>query len=297
MIPQSRTLVCNVAASLALSSALIAVPAIAREVIPFAPVDGGLAQVQASIDGAPPEPMLVDMGAGLDVISSREATKLRIAVTGSYTGWRLSGARVDTATGTVTSLSVGSLIVHNAVVGVWSGLDAAPIAGLISATAFREQPVTFDFAHDELILEDPHSLEERARSEPRVPLLLADDRDISLGIFANFNFASKTGLCEVDTGSQGIFIDRRYAAELGINLGAVPAKTIGSSGVIGQVVPIASVALAGDPSAAIADPRVIFGNLIYDCSVGNEFWRNRSVTFDIPDRALYVSGPVTVTNE
>jgi hypothetical protein len=36
-------------------------------------------------------------------------------------------------------------------------------------------------------------------------------------------------------------------------------------------------------------PKALFTSLIYDCNVGNEFWKNRALTLDIPNRSLYVA--------
>ena len=35
-------------------------------------------------------------------------------------------------------------------------------------------------------------------------------------------------------------------------------------------------------------PDVAFGNLIYDCTVGNAFWAGKSFTLDIANHWLYV---------
>ena len=71
-----------------------------------------------------------------------------------------------------------------------------------------------------------------------VPLVLQDDLGISLGLFARFDFGNgKTGLCEIDTGSPGITIDKSLAASLGVksqrsgteHVRAAPAISQGST--------------------------------------------------------------------
>ncbi|HTU81886.1 MAG TPA: retropepsin-like aspartic protease [Candidatus Acidoferrales bacterium] len=270
--------------------ALLPLSAHAETRIPFTDVDGGLVQVQATLDGRLTVPMLVDLGGGIDVLATDVAKRLGLAPTGRFTSWRMSGERVDTPTARLSSITVGSFRIDDPVVGTWDGLNGTGIGGLISATAFRNVPVTFDFANDVLILEDPASLAERIRHGARAPLVLQDDRGISLGLFAPFDFGDgQQGLCEIDTGSQGYFLDPRFATPLGVDLADPSLKHVHGSSTDSIVAPIPQLVLHGAPATAKEKPPVMFANLIYDCNVGNEFWKNDVVTFDIPGRALYVN--------
>ncbi len=264
--------------------------AAAQTVVPFTLTDG-LVTVKASANQRPLT-MIVDLGAGVDVLSAKAAKALGVIVTRRYTNWRMEGERVDGDIGMLPSVSVGTLQIPSAPAIIWSGLDGSGIDGLISATAFRNGPVTFDYTAQQLILEDQSSFVQRTRSAAKVPIELADDRDISLGIFAWFDFGrGQRGLCEIDTGSQGYFLDRRFAAKLGVNLDDPQLKRVKGSAGERIVAAIPQVALAGVPFSAIAAPKALFTNLIYDCNVGNEFWRGRAFTLDVPNRALYFGGP------
>ncbi|HEV7178576.1 MAG TPA: hypothetical protein VGN11_01795 [Candidatus Baltobacteraceae bacterium] len=246
----------------------------ARVLIPFQRVDDGLIQVRASLDGNAPVPMLVDIGAGIDILGAKTADSLRSARTGRYTSWRMEGERLDVPTGSIASIGLGAFRVENPTIATWNGLDGSGIDGLISATAFRETPVTFDFPDNELVVEDAASLAVRKKTAVRVPLALQDDRGISLGVFARFDFGNgQSGLCEIDTGSQGFVLDKHYAVALGVDRvgGAIPSLT-----------------LHGAPATTIAKPPVVFSDLIFDCNVGNDFWANKQFSLDIPDRALFV---------
>ena len=179
--------------------------AVASQHIPFTMVDG-LIQVRASLAGGAPVPLLVDLGAGVDVFSQETARSLNVAADGRFTSWRMSGERVDIATTTLPSIALAGFVIDRPTVGVWKGLDGSGFAGLISATAFRNAAVTFDFVSHELIVEDPASLKAIERTAVRVPLALQDDRGISLGLFAPFEFGNgASGLCEIDAGSQAPF--------------------------------------------------------------------------------------------
>ncbi|HEY1882193.1 MAG TPA: hypothetical protein VGG51_04040 [Candidatus Cybelea sp.] len=247
--------------------------ALAIDTIPFTPANG-LIQVQGSVDGGAPVPMLVNLGAGIDVLSSRVGRRF-VRVNGKYVSLRLSGERVDLPIGNVNSFTVGGVSLDVPHIGIWSGLDGTGIDGLISATAFRNITTTFDFRTQKVIIEDAQSFPERIRIATKIPLILQDDLGIALGVFARFDFGGgKIGLCEIDTGSAGITIDKTFAAANGL--------------VEGGKARVASIALVGARNTAIDAPPVSLGNLIYDCDVGNSFWAGRSFTLDLPNRYMYV---------
>jgi hypothetical protein len=253
--------------------------ALAIDTIPFTPVNG-LIQVQGSVDGGAPVPMLVNLGAGIDVLSTNVGRRF-VRVSGKYVSLRLSGERVDLPIGNVDSLTIGGVSLQAPHVGIWSGLDGTGADGLISATAFRNITTTFDFRTQKVIIEDAETFPERIRVATRIPLILQDDLGIALGVFARFDFGGgKIGLCEIDTGSPGITLDRTFAVANGLAQGG------------GAKAMVASIALAGALNTAIDAPVVSVGNLIYDCDVGNSFWAGRSFTLDLPNRFMYVSaGP------
>jgi hypothetical protein len=251
-------------------------PARAVETIPFTDA-GGLIHVQGSVDSQPPVPMLVDLGAGVDVLSS-DLGRRYVVVRGKYVSLRLTGERVDLPIGTVNSLAIGGVTIDAPHVGIWNGLGTSGVEGLISATAFRNIATTFDFRNDQIILEDAQTFPERIRPETRLPLILQDDLGIALGIFARFDFGGgRTGLCEIDTGAPGITIDKTFAASAGLDPSGAAKATIGS------------IALVGAPQSVIEQPTATFADIIYDCIVGNTFWTNRTFTLDLPNRFMYIS--------
>lgn len=252
-------------------------PAIAVETIPFTEVNGGLIEVQGSVDGATPVPMLVNLGAGVDVLSS-ELGRRFVAVNGKYVSLRLTGERVDLPIGKVVTMAIGGVNVEAPHVGIWGGLAGTGVDGFIAATAFRNIATTFDFRSRQIIIEDATTFPDRVRPLTRIPLVLQDDLGIALAVFARFDFGGgKTGLCEIDTGSQGITLDKTFAASIGVD-----QQSSAGAG-------IDSIALVGNPETTIARPAVKFSDLIYDCDVGNAFWQGRVFTLDLPNRYLYVS--------
>jgi aspartyl protease len=278
-------------ASMTLVTALTLVPlqAGAVDTIPFTEVNGGLIEVQGSVDGRAPVPMLIDLGAGVDVLSTELGRQL-VLVKGKYVSLRLTGERVDLPLGSIVTLALGGIRVDAPNVGIWSGLDGTGIGGLVSATAFRDVATTFDFRNHQVIIEDAQTLPERQRAGVRVPVVLQDDLGISLGLFARFDFGQgKTGLCEIDTGAQGITIDKSLAASLGVNLNDPRLRHVRSATGDQVKASISSISLVGAPQTTIQQPSVTFANLIYDCNVGNSFWAGKIFTIYLPNHAMYVA--------
>jgi hypothetical protein len=267
----------NFAAALATSLLFIFPrPALAVDTIPFTEVNGSQLEVQGSVDGEAPVPMLVNLGAGVDVLSSKLGRRF-VAVDGKYVSLRLTGERVDLPIGKVVSLAIGGVRIDAPHVGIWNGLDGTGIDGLISATAFRAITATFDFRNRQIVIEDAQTFPDRVRTDVRIPLILQDDLGIALALFARFDFGGgKTGLCEIDTGSDDITLDKTFASSIGLNPRATETR-------------LASIAVVGAPETAIAAPTVRFSDLIYDCDVGNSFWAGRTFTLDLPNHVIYVS--------
>lgn len=263
------------AALVACSAALcVTAPAPAATSVPFT-VKEGMVLVMASLDGAPEQPMLVDLGAGLAVLASSAAKQTAFSPVGVFTASRMRGDQVRSPIGTISSIAIGPIVDRNPIVSSWSGLDGHGIAGLLSAVQFRSLPVTFDFVNHLLVFEDAASLASRSAISSRTPLALLDDRGLALTLFARFDFGSgHSGLCEIDTGSQGFYLDQHFAHELGLD----PAT---------QRAVLPSLSLTGT-SAAVTNAKVRFEKLIYDCNIGNDFWAGRVFTIDIPNRVLYV---------
>jgi hypothetical protein len=245
---------------------LCAIPRVAGavETIPFT-YDNGLIRLNGSVDGQAPVPMLLDLGAGVDVLSERLAHL--VSIEGKYTTLRLTGQRLDLPMGKIVTLSLGEARVGDRSVGVWNGLYAARgVDALISAEAFRDTVATVDFAAQKIVVEDAVSFPERRRTATRVPLILQDDLNAALAVFAQFDFGNgRSGLCLIDTGRKDMAIDNVFQK------GGIP-----------------SIELDGAPQTRIKNPPVKFENLIYDCMVGNDFWRGRSFTLDVLNRALWV---------
>jgi hypothetical protein len=278
-------------AALAASMLLLMTPGVANalERVPFTD-NGGSIKVQGTVNGQP-VPMVVDLGAGVNILSQSVGLRA-VTVTGKYVTLGLTGQRVDLPIGTVVSIALGEFRVDSRIVGIWKGLDGTGVDGIVSAAAFRNVTTTFDYPGHELLVEDAVTFADRKRFATRVPLVLQDELGIALGVFARFDFGNgQTGLCAIDTATSGISIDKRFAAKLGVNLsdpGLKPAPTPLGEGVNAS---IPSLALIGAPETRVERPNVVFEDLVNDCNVGNAFWDGKIFTLDIPQHVMYVAPP------
>jgi hypothetical protein len=274
----------------ALAAAMLLAPAAARamDTVPFTDGPGGAIAVQASVDGRAPLSMLVDLGAGLDLLSSSAGGPL-VNVKGKYATLRLTTQRSDIPYGSVLSLAIGPVRLNAPVVGIWSGLDGTGIDGLISASAFASIATTFDYRAHKLIVEDATTFPERKQTSSRVGLVVRDDEGIATDVFARFNVGGgKSYLCQVVTGSQPITFDASLAPALGVNLSNASLARAHTPWGDGVVATIPSLTLDGASQTAMARPQVVFANLIHDCYVGNAFWSKRGFTLDLPGRVMYI---------
>lgn len=261
---------------LAIAVVLSTASATASSAVPFTLDSDGMVRVTASLDGGAPQPMLVDLGAGIDVLTSSAATQAHLAPNDVYTATRMRGDQMRVPVGAIAAVTLGPITAEKPIATEWSALDGHGIAGLISATQFRNAAVTFDYAQGQLVFEDADSLSKRTATMTRVPLSVQDDRGIALTPFVRFDFGGgQSGLCELDTGSQGVYIDQHFASRLGFAKDAVRGT-------------LASLSVLGAPRTHLQNVKVRFEPLIYDCNVGNDFWKNRTFTLDIPHRAFYV---------
>ena len=173
----------------------------------------------------------------------------------------------------------------------WDLLDKYHLDGIISANLFRNQPFTIDFGRKLLFLESKASLSARRRSGHILPARLDDERGISLDVFTRFLLGSHEALCEIDTGSQGFILDSRYLNLLGIDKDSKNVKKSEKENIVGAKVvqyetTIPALALADVPDSEILQPAAMFENLIYDCVIGTNFWSDKVVTFDLPEKIL-----------
>jgi hypothetical protein len=261
--------------------------------IPFTTNSDGMVLLQATVAGFPVH-LIFDTGAGIDVLAPSLIRKANGKPAGQFTGFRMTGERLDVSLYIVPELSVGPMVKKDALVGSWELLDQLHLDGIVSLNDFRQQPVTLEFGSKQLTFETDKSLKRRSAAGRTINLQFDDERGDSLNIFTQFVMASRSGQCEIDTGSPSSTISTRYMATLGIEKDAAGVHQRERPGVSGhpQVIyetQITQLALAAAPDISLAPAPVAFSEIIYDCVVGLDFWRGRALTIDIPRHRAIVA--------
>ena len=185
--------------------------------VPFTTNSDGMVIVPATLGTDISVHVILDTGAGLDVLAPSLIEKLHGKPAGQFSALRMTGEHLDIALFTIAELSVGPVVRKNVLVGTWDVLDKFPLDGIISLSDFRQQPFTIDFANKAFIFETPKSLAAGRKVATVSPLQFDDFRGIALDSFSRFLFGNQTGLCEVDTGSPTATVSIRYMSALGID--------------------------------------------------------------------------------
>ena len=181
--------------------------------------------MRGSIDGQPPVTMLVNLGAGLEILSTDLGRRF-VAVNGKYVSLRLTGERMDLPIGKVASFDLGTVAIDAPHVGIWKGLGRHRNRRPDWSDGVSHHRDHLDFHNDQIVIEDAQSFPDRIRPAVRLPIVLQDDLGIVLSaVFARFDFGNgKTGLCEIDTGSQGITLDKTFASAIGLDPNAASGR-------------------------------------------------------------------------
>jgi hypothetical protein len=277
---------------------LISAPVLAKSKpvsIPFTTNSDGMVILPATVGGTISAHVIFDTGAGLDILAPSLIEKVHGKPAGQFTGFRMTGERLDIPLFIVPELSVGPMEKKNALVGSWDVLDKMHLDGIVSLNDFREQPVTFDFVNKVVIFETADSLAQRRGAETSVPVRFDDQREITLDVFADFLIGDQPAQCEIDTGSPSATVTSRYMEHLGIEKEGKGVRKIERRTVAGAMqtrydTSLPQISLAAAPQISLAPAPASFSDIIYDCVVGLDFWSGRALTVDIPGRAILVSG-------
>jgi hypothetical protein len=262
--------------------------------IPFTTNADAMVIMPASVGGTIPIHVILDTGAGLDILAPSLIRKVHGTSAGAFSGTRMTGERVDSPLFVVPELAVGPMVRKDAVVGGWDVLDSLRLDGIISANGFRRQPFTIDFTDQVVTFEGARSLARRRAVGQTAPLLFDDLHGRALDLFAAFLIGNQPGECEIDTGSQNAAVSTRYLALLGVDTAGKDVvkregRTVAGAKEVRYTTRLAQLSLATTPEIVLAHPNVAFSDIIYDCVIGTDFWSGRVLTIDIANRQLTVA--------
>ena len=227
--------------------------------------------VEARINDIPAR-LIVDTGAGLNVISPSFCKKIGCKTKGTYTGERNSGESLSVPLTTITSLALGRKTDPNVPVAIFALLDQLPsefgrIDGMVSLQFFKQRPFTLDYKNNELIFEDEASLRTRMAKGTAFPIMLELDR-YTLSVSVRVLINGKTvGHFLVDSGTQRTNVDPAVAA------------------------PVTSLVLADAQHIGLSHIAVLTRPAFGGGVVGSFFLKDFVTTFDLSNWRLIFNSP------
>jgi predicted aspartyl protease len=244
--------------------------------------------------GGTPYRFLVDTGIGLTVVSSAVARRA-VEIGETFTGRRMSGQSIETPLVRLPLAELGDYQVDEHVAGVADlGASGGPngFDGILGPGFFEQHAVTTDPDAETLTVQPRESFEVDG---PEVPLDVRRE-SVSADPFAQLVLPSGREICvEVDTGSDSLILDTRFAADCGVELDGPGVETRSGTDETGhnwtrQWVTIpGSVHLVAAPETAQDSPRVQFQGIIHDGLVGASYLDRFRMTFDVTGSRLVLA--------
>jgi predicted aspartyl protease len=244
---------------------------------------------------------VLDTGIGATLISEDLADRVGCHPDGSaFTGRRMSGQDVTVPLGQVESFQVADSQLRDVPVGIFDMHALAGIGeveGFVSLTCFRTTPVTIDYQAGLLIVEDEASLAQRAAAGAPVPIDVDYDgcsTDVMLTVILP---DGKPISVEVDTGSDVLTLNRSLAACAGVYLDGQDVRAEKGADETGYEYTRyfaelrGEVSVSGAPLIRMANPPVMFQDIIYDGLVGDRFLRNFTTTYDLANSRMIFALP------
>lgn len=259
-----------------------------------------LVVIPAVVGGVEAE-MVLDTGIGVSLLTEELAGAVRCERTGGvHVGRRMSGQHVSVPLATLDSLSVAGSTAEGLTVGVLD-LGAIPglegVGGFLSLAYFRKLPVTFEYSAHSIVLEDEASLAARSGASAAVDVQIRTDADATTVFLPLAVDGVGHVLAEVDTGSDSLILDERFAVGAGIDLEAPTTRSVEGSDETGHrfvrhfATLAGAVRLESAPNFSQPSPEVMFQDIIHDGLVGDAFLRNFNVTYDLERSRMLFSEP------
>lgn len=263
--------------------------------IPFSLSPNGHILIAAEVNGVQGQ-FVFDTGAGLNLITKDFADKIKSLQKTShfYTGHRATGEALQVDLWNAKSLALDDYRLTDQKFAVYE--VSLPFAGLISLTAFQNQPVTIDFDQKILTVESKKSLQQCiSEKDFEMPISIDNDRDISISISTSVQLQDSLNL-EVGLDSGAGFdvyrFNSRYMKTLEIDSTQVKHKTKPS-----YFKPEKSNSFYftklnkltdRNDNRSVQDFNATFiDGLIYEGIMGIN-WIGRQITIDLPNKRLIV---------
>jgi len=169
------------------------------------------------------------------------------------------------------------------------------VEGYLSLTYFRETPFTIDYKKKTFTIENEESLNERSLQGMSVPLKISDE-DGSLTVSVEMERpVNETLLLQLDLGTDIMTLDNRFSKKIKLISDKADISTstiLDETGFLrerffSKVDGIFS--LGSTKEVNQTQPTVMFQNIIHDGIVGNDFFKDFVVTYDLSRSRIIIS--------
>lgn len=241
---------------------------------------GAIRLLDAQVGGQPRK-MLFDTGGGITAISPALAREIGCETTGTVTGLRFTGQRLDAPVCRDVELKVGGIAIRTDVavmdLGPMLGNNAPPVDGMVSLATLAGLAVTLDLAASRLWIESASSLAARTRKMTELAFRPATGIDGSqLSPFLGVPTRRGTVWLEWDSGhSATTFVSPGTASLLGVPDGAASGE----------------IELALAPSRRAHVPVVVRKDLVIDGVLGAAVVARGTWTLDLAADRCW-AGPI-----
>lgn len=263
-------------------------------ILPFEFLANTFIVIEPSVAGSRHR-FLLDTGAGFDAVSTGLCRKLDCTTSGKLTGKRMRGDEITLDLTQVESLEFAGISKTSWEVGITNLFDEIPpelgrLDGALSLKFFSNQAFTINFPKRQILIESLRSLEKRAKDGNVVPAKLYSQLPKTLGIFLAVNAFGETGSFEVDTGNMVTILPQKHLKRLKVDLKSSQTKVIKNEK-MDRVYAVVNgnVALKDALQVTQANPKICFEDIIYDGVIGVDFFKDKIVTFDIPNSRVIFS--------
>lgn len=243
---------------------------------------------------------IFDTGIGVNLLSLEMCERLGLKVTGEVRGKRMTGQEITIPMTHVSALKVGDFLKHDVSIAQWDVRKMLPnsaefqhIEGYLSLTYFVDTPFTIDYQQGKFVIEDAASLQQRAASGESFPLKLKNEGG-ALTIFVEVKLPNEqVTLLQLDLGTNIMTLDKRFAKAL--SLSDDSAASSNSSSIVDETGYTrerffskvdGSISLGAFQQAG---PTVMFQDIIHDGIIGNDFFKNFAVTYDLAGARLILN--------
>jgi hypothetical protein len=266
-----------------LIASFFAAAAGAQTTIPLTLFMGKIPAFRASVNGHEGF-FLFDTGGGISVLSPEFAHFSGCTPWGQMTGFRMTGERLDFQRCDAAAFNIAGTHLKTPTAGVFDIMSLAPktaphLDGSLALDIFAGQVVTLDVSGRTLTIETPRSFRARIRNTKEVPArLVRDAQGAALSVAAAVATRSGLAWMELDSGNDGSFaIANHIAPFFGLKPNGKEPQPISFS--LGGLIPVKGTALTS--------------NLIMDGNIGEQFFPQWAVTFDLKAGRLWISPSTT----